>query len=30
MGWDEETQIPTRKSLEEIGGMEDVIRDFYK
>jgi aldehyde:ferredoxin oxidoreductase len=30
MGWDEETLIPTRKSLEDIGGMEDVIRDFYK
>jgi aldehyde:ferredoxin oxidoreductase len=30
MGWDEETLIPTRKSLEDQGGMEDVIRDFYK
>ena len=30
MGWDEETLIPTRKSLEELGGMEDIIRDFYK
>lgn len=30
MDWDEETLIPTRKSLEELGGMDDVIRDFYK
>ena len=30
MGWDEETLIPTRESLENLGGMEDVIRDFYK
>jgi len=30
MGWDEETLIPTRKSLEDQGGMEDVIRDFYR
>ena len=29
MGWDEETLIPTRESLENIGGMEDVIRDLY-
>lgn len=30
MDWDEETMIPTRKSLEELGGLDDVIRDFYK
>jgi aldehyde:ferredoxin oxidoreductase len=30
MGWDEETMLPTRKSLEEQGGMEDVIRDLYR
>jgi aldehyde:ferredoxin oxidoreductase len=29
MGWDEETLIPTRESLEGMGGMEDVIRDLY-
>jgi aldehyde:ferredoxin oxidoreductase len=30
MGWDEETMIPTRESLEKVGGMEDVIRDLHK
>jgi aldehyde:ferredoxin oxidoreductase len=30
MGWDEETMIPTRESLEKLGGMEDVIRDLHK
>jgi aldehyde:ferredoxin oxidoreductase len=30
MGWDEETMLPTRESLEEQGGMEDVIRDLYR
>jgi aldehyde:ferredoxin oxidoreductase len=30
MGWDEETLIPTRESLENLGGMEDVIRDLYR
>jgi aldehyde:ferredoxin oxidoreductase len=30
MAWDEETMVPTRKSLEDLGGMEGVIRDFYK
>jgi aldehyde:ferredoxin oxidoreductase len=30
MGWDEETLIPTRESLESLGGMEDVIRDLYR
>jgi aldehyde:ferredoxin oxidoreductase len=30
MGWDEETMIPTRDSLKNLGGMEDVIRDLYK
>jgi aldehyde:ferredoxin oxidoreductase len=30
IGWDEETRIPTRESLEELGGMEDVIRDLYR
>jgi aldehyde:ferredoxin oxidoreductase len=30
MGWDEETAIPTRESLEKLGGMEDVIRNLYR
>jgi aldehyde:ferredoxin oxidoreductase len=30
MGWDEETLIPTRESLENLGGMEDVIRNLYR
>jgi aldehyde:ferredoxin oxidoreductase len=30
MGWDEETMIPTRESLKDLGGMEDVIRDLHK
>ncbi|MGD0918889.1 MAG: aldehyde ferredoxin oxidoreductase family protein [Thermodesulfobacteriota bacterium] len=30
MGWDEETTVPTRKSLEDLGGMEDVIRDLHR
>jgi hypothetical protein len=30
IGWNKETLIPTRKSLEELGGMEDVIRDLYR
>ena len=29
IGWDKETLVPTRESLEELRGMEDVIRDFY-
>jgi len=29
MGWDEETKIPTRESLEKLEGMEDVIQDLY-
>jgi aldehyde:ferredoxin oxidoreductase len=28
-GWDKESLVPTRKSLHDLGGMEDVIRDFY-
>jgi aldehyde:ferredoxin oxidoreductase len=28
--WDEETLIPSKASLENLGGMEDVIRDFYR
>lgn len=27
--WDKETMLPTRESLETLGGMEDVIRDLY-
>ncbi len=30
MGWDEEVLIPTRESLEDIGGMEGVIQDLYR
>jgi aldehyde:ferredoxin oxidoreductase len=30
MGWDEETLVPTRESLENLGGMEDVIRDLHR
>jgi aldehyde:ferredoxin oxidoreductase len=30
MGWDEETMLPSRESLEELGGMKDVIRDLYR
>jgi aldehyde:ferredoxin oxidoreductase len=30
MGWDEETLVPTRESLESLGGMEHVIRDLYR
>jgi hypothetical protein len=30
MGWDEETMLPSRDSLEEQGGMKDVIRDLYR
>jgi aldehyde:ferredoxin oxidoreductase len=29
MGWDKETLVPTRESLENLGGMEGVIRTFY-
>jgi aldehyde:ferredoxin oxidoreductase len=29
MGWNKETLIPTRESLEELGGMEDVVRNIY-
>jgi hypothetical protein len=28
--WDKETLVPVRASLEELGGMEDVIRDLYR
>lgn len=28
-GWDIETGVPSRKALEELGGMESVIRTFY-
>jgi aldehyde:ferredoxin oxidoreductase len=30
MGWDRETLIPSRESLESVGGMEDVIEDLYR
>ena len=29
MGWTKETMIPTRESLESLGGMKDVIQDLY-
>jgi aldehyde:ferredoxin oxidoreductase len=29
MGWDKETMIPTRESLEKLGGLDDVIQDLY-
>jgi len=29
IGWDTKTLVPTRESLEGLGGMEDVIRDLY-
>jgi aldehyde:ferredoxin oxidoreductase len=29
MEWDEDTGKPSRKSLEVLGGMEDVIKDLY-
>jgi aldehyde:ferredoxin oxidoreductase len=28
--WNKETLVPTRKSLEDLGGMEDVIQDLYQ
>ena len=30
MAWKKETLIPTRESLESLGGMENVIRGFYE
>ena len=30
IGWNIETLVPTRKSLEDLGGMEDVIKDLYR
>ena len=29
MGWDAETGVPSRESLEALGGMEAVIKDLY-
>jgi aldehyde:ferredoxin oxidoreductase len=29
MSWDKKTLIPTKESLESLGGMEDVVRDLY-
>ncbi len=29
IGWDKETLKPSRKSLEELGGLENVIEDLY-
>jgi aldehyde:ferredoxin oxidoreductase len=29
IGWNRQTLVPTRESLEDLGGMEDVIRDLY-
>jgi aldehyde:ferredoxin oxidoreductase len=28
--WDEESFIPSRESLEALGGLEDVIEDLWK
>lgn len=28
--WDEDTFVPSRESLEALGGMEDVIKDLWK
>jgi len=28
--WDEETLIPSKASLGNLGGMENVIQDFYR
>ncbi len=30
IGWDKESLIPSKESLERLGGMEDVINDFYE
>ena len=27
--WDNENMIPSKESLENLGGMEDVIQDLY-
>ncbi|MFC1820071.1 aldehyde ferredoxin oxidoreductase C-terminal domain-containing protein [Thermodesulfobacteriota bacterium] len=29
VGWDKESLLPTRESLENLGGMEDVIQQIY-
>ena len=29
IGWDKETMMPSRESLENLGGMDDVIRNLY-
>jgi aldehyde:ferredoxin oxidoreductase len=30
IGWNKETLVPTRESLEDLGAMEDVIKDLYR
>ncbi len=30
LGWDKKTLVPTKESLEAVGGLVDVIRDFYR
>ena len=30
LGWDKEGLLPTRESLEKLGGLDDVIRDLFK
>jgi aldehyde:ferredoxin oxidoreductase len=30
MGWNRKTLVPSRESLEGLGGMEDVIKDLYR
>lgn len=30
IGWDQTTWIPSKESLEKLGGLEDVVEDLYK
>jgi aldehyde:ferredoxin oxidoreductase len=30
IGWNKETMVPTRESLNDLGGMDDVIKDLYR
>jgi aldehyde:ferredoxin oxidoreductase len=30
IGWDKEKLVPTKESLEAMGGMADVVKDFYR
>jgi hypothetical protein len=29
MGYDIETSVPLKQTLEELGGLEDVLKDLY-